>query len=102
VNAASELPDTPLPNDREVAYYKVDVEDRPSADLLSHMDFVADMIEEVSSGALSSVVSSEISTHHLRPGLVSAEKESYHFFFHNGDVYEQQLKRSVEQISNRE
>lgn len=47
VNAASELPDTPLPNDREVAYYKVDVEDRPNADLLSHMDFVADMIEEV-------------------------------------------------------
>jgi hypothetical protein len=47
VNAASELPDTPLPNDREVAYFKVDVEDRPSADLLSHMDFVADMIEEV-------------------------------------------------------
>lgn len=50
VNAASELPDTPLPNDREVTYYKVDVEDRPSADLLAHMDFVADMIEEVSSG----------------------------------------------------
>ena len=47
VNAASELPDTPLPNDREIAYLKVGVEDRPTADLLSHMDFVADMIEEV-------------------------------------------------------
>jgi atypical dual specificity phosphatase len=50
VNAASELPDTPLPSDLEVAYCKVEVEDRPSADLLSHMDFVADMIEEVGSG----------------------------------------------------
>jgi len=49
VNAASELPDTPLPNDREIAYLKVGVEDRPTADLLSHMDFVADMIEEVRS-----------------------------------------------------
>jgi hypothetical protein len=49
VNAACELPDTPLPNDREVAYYKVDVADRATADLLSHMDFVADMIEEVGS-----------------------------------------------------
>jgi hypothetical protein len=47
VNASSELPDTPLPNDREIAYFKVGVEDRPNADLLSHMDFVADMIEEV-------------------------------------------------------
>ena len=47
VNAASELPDTPLPNDREIAYLKVGVEDRPTADLLSHMDFVVDMIEEV-------------------------------------------------------
>jgi hypothetical protein len=47
VNAASELPNTPLPSDREVAYYKVEVEDRSNADLLSHMDFVADMIEEV-------------------------------------------------------
>ncbi|KDR19773.1 dual specificity protein phosphatase 14 isoform X2 [Zootermopsis nevadensis] len=47
VNAASELPDTPLPQDRQVAYFKVGVEDRPNVDLLSHMDFVADMIEEV-------------------------------------------------------
>ncbi|KAJ4449606.1 hypothetical protein ANN_01009 [Periplaneta americana] len=46
VNAASELPDTPLPHDRKVAYHKVGVEDKPAADLLSHMDFVADVIEE--------------------------------------------------------
>jgi hypothetical protein len=52
VNAACELPDTPLPYDRQVAYFKVCVEDRPNADLLSHMDFVVDMIEEVSSGAV--------------------------------------------------
>jgi hypothetical protein len=53
VNAASELPDTPLPHDQQVAYFKIGIEDRPSADLLSHMDFVADMIEEVSSGTIS-------------------------------------------------
>ena len=47
VNAASELPDTPLPNDQEIAYLRIGVEDRSTADLLSHMDFVADMIEEV-------------------------------------------------------
>jgi hypothetical protein len=50
VNAASELPDTPLPHDTQVAYFKVCLEDRGDTDLLSHMDFVADMIEKVSSG----------------------------------------------------
>lgn len=46
VNAASELPDTPLPHDRQISYHKVGVEDKPVADLLSHMDFVADVIEK--------------------------------------------------------
>ncbi|KAJ9573905.1 hypothetical protein L9F63_008704 [Diploptera punctata] len=47
VNAAAELPDTPLPQDREIAYLKVSVEDKSSSDLLLYMDTVADMIEEV-------------------------------------------------------
>ncbi|PSN49194.1 hypothetical protein C0J52_10914 [Blattella germanica] len=47
VNAAAELPDTPLPQEKEIAYLKVSVEDKSNSDLLSHMDAVADMIEEV-------------------------------------------------------
>lgn len=47
INAAAELPDTPLPNN-DTQYYKVPVQDRINCDLLQHFDTVSDLIEDVS------------------------------------------------------
>lgn len=47
VNAAAELPDTPLPND-DIVYVKVPVMDRINCDLIKHFDTVSDLIHEVS------------------------------------------------------
>lgn len=46
VNAAPELPDTPLPDSRPL-YYQVPVLDRGDIDLKYYFDEVADMIEQV-------------------------------------------------------
>lgn len=46
VNAAPELPDTPLP-DTKPLYYQVSVLDRGDIDLKYHFDEVADLIEQV-------------------------------------------------------
>lgn len=47
VNAAAELPDTPLPNE-DIVYVKVPVVDRINCDLVQHFDTVSDLIHEVS------------------------------------------------------
>lgn len=46
VNAAAELPDTPLPND-DIVYVKVPVMDRINCDLVQHFDTVSDLIHEI-------------------------------------------------------
>ncbi|GLV41385.1 uncharacterized protein CBL_06615 [Carabus blaptoides fortunei] len=46
VNAAAELPDTPLPND-SIVYFKVCILDRVQCDLLQHFDTVSDLIQEI-------------------------------------------------------
>uniref|UniRef100_A0A1I8MCA1 Dual specificity phosphatase n=2 Tax=Musca domestica TaxID=7370 RepID=A0A1I8MCA1_MUSDO len=47
INVASELPDTPLPTTVPILYLRIDISDRPNAELHKHFDEVADMIEEV-------------------------------------------------------
>lgn len=46
VNAAPELPDTPLPDSKPL-YLRVNILDKGDADLKTHFDEVADLIEEV-------------------------------------------------------
>ena len=48
VNAAPELPDTPLPVSSDVHYIRVNVRDTPSEDIIASLDAVADTIERVS------------------------------------------------------
>ncbi|XP_073843604.1 dual specificity protein phosphatase 18 [Musca autumnalis] len=47
INVAAELPDTPLPSTAPILYLRINIADRPSAELSKHFDEVADMIEEV-------------------------------------------------------
>lgn len=47
VNAAPELPDTPLPAHNQPLYYQVPVLDRGDIDLKYYFDEVADMVEQV-------------------------------------------------------
>lgn len=47
INVASELPDTPLPSTAPILYLRINISDRPNAELSKHFDEVADMIEEV-------------------------------------------------------
>lgn len=47
VNAAPELPNTPLPDSDKPLYLRIEILDKPDVDLKSHFDEVADMIEEI-------------------------------------------------------
>lgn len=47
INAAPELPDTPLPEDSKPIYLQIPVLDKGDLDLKCYFDEVADLIEEV-------------------------------------------------------
>ncbi|XP_017055749.1 dual specificity protein phosphatase 18 isoform X2 [Drosophila ficusphila] len=47
INVAPELPDTPLPSQKNPLYLRIDAQDRSEVDLSKHFDEVADLIEEV-------------------------------------------------------
>lgn len=47
VNAAPELPNTPLPDEDKPLYLRIEILDKPDLDLKSHFNEVADMIEEI-------------------------------------------------------
>ncbi|XP_016980253.2 dual specificity protein phosphatase 18 [Drosophila rhopaloa] len=47
INVAPELPDTPLPSQKNPLYLRINAQDRSEVDLSKYFDEVADLIEEV-------------------------------------------------------